>query len=121
MITNPKSPVQSIYNHPFYTHLISSGHNFKHCPEDIGGRGGGFLLTDIIYETFNYNEQWLNLQIFIRSIKRNDEKGKGKGSGSSQITLTLDKGTITSNFKSNKPIWSLYDRPFHNTLCTHKV
>jgi hypothetical protein len=69
------SPVQSIYNHPFFRNLIyPQGITYNPFLERCGGGG---VLTDIISETFNYDEQNCYLQIFIGSVKGNDEHGGG--------------------------------------------
>ena len=59
LISNPMSPLRSLYNHPFYINLKHpQGITSNPCPE---GCVGFVILKDIISRLFNYVEQNLYL------------------------------------------------------------
>ena len=56
LISNPMSPLQSLYDHPFYIYLLClQGKNYNPHPEGSGE--GVIILKDIISIPFIYVEQ----------------------------------------------------------------
>jgi len=73
------------------------------------GLWGVVILKDIVSAPFNYAEHNCYLKIMIGRIWGNDWHGEGVIAV--KLLLTLKKGTLASNFKSNKPHLKLIRLP----------
>ena len=77
---------------------MAQGITYSPCPK---GCGVVVILKDIMFRAFNYAEQNWYLKIFIGYVVGNDGPGGG-GLFTLKSLLTLKKGFITSDFKSNE-------------------
>ena len=107
------SPSEIHTTSPSTKTLYDTVHNIEHFPPDPEGLCWPKKFYHLIFELFW--TKWLS-----QTIDRIDLGGKKVRRRESHCTLrsplTLESGTKTFNFQSNKSFWSFSDQPFNKSL-----